>query len=182
MKALLAILVAVLMLGVGSVTHGMNDCQSPTAGATVNLDFTVTKDSELCFRLGSAGATIDSVALTLALPYDGSLVSSTSGPLDIDIRASIDAAATVTLTADSTDPITNGVDSVPPGIIRAYSDDASMDLYYDGTASQTMRTFSGPQNYSDTLDHQIRKDASQIRDLASGTYTGRYSFTAVSDR
>ena len=124
--------------------------------AQAHLDFRVNIPPILFLQVGTLGATIDRITFDVnqlpptAIPG----VSSGANPVPVAATGLVSAGSTITLTADSSAPLTDGTDSIP-----------FTEISWSATGDFSGGTFSG------AAGHMVDQFT------GSGDYTGTYTFS-----
>jgi len=128
-------------------------------------------------RIGSAGATIDTVTFTVpgTGTADGTPVTgSPSIFVQVSARRAGGPARTYTLSVNSATPLANGADTLPFTSFSWTTTDADIPAgTFNGTAAQVLMQFQNNRTISNT--HTFVYDNTQV--LAPGTYTGQLVYT-----
>lgn len=142
------------------------------------LDFRVVIQPILSLTLGSPGATIDRITFTVdQLPPTAITgVSSGTNPVPVAATGLVPAGDTITLTADSSAPLTDGTDSIPwTEVSWSGSGDFSSGAFTGGGAQQVDQ-FIGSGAY--VGDYTFSYANSIPR--PSATYDGQVTYTLSS--
>jgi len=148
---ILGLCLALLFCYAGSA-NAMSSSSSGTP-TSVYLDFRVTIPTILYLAVGTVGATRDLVTFAVTdLPGTGAVAGASSGanPVPVRVAALVGAAATVTLRADSSSPLTNGSTSIPFTEISWTAAGNFSSGAFSGAAAQQLDQFTGPGNRTGT--------------------------------
>lgn len=152
--------------------------QSSGIGAqTVQLDFAVNVPQILLLRIGSTGATIDTVTFEPPIVPTGVWINAASGGTQvIQISGIVPASTTIRLTADSSVPLSNGSFVIPFNRIRGSGSGsfASVsDLAFNGSTDQEIWTTTGPGMRQGNFVYQFYNNAPH----PPGSYAGTVTYT-----
>jgi hypothetical protein len=169
------ILVLAGYVGGGNVS-GLHAAQALSVGggqARVDLQFRITIPPILFLQVGQTGATIDTIDFTLTdLPGGGPV---DGDPRGIPVRAVgvIPPGQTVTLTADSATPLSNGTQVIPFSTIswRATGDFPAGG--FNDRTNQKIGQWTGSGDRAGTYTFNYR----QADYYPPGTYVGRVVYT-----
>ena len=131
---------------------GSAKAESTSSGGTpttARLDFRITIPTILYLQVGTAGTTRDLVTFAVTdVPGSGAVAGTSSGtnPVPVRVAALVGAAATVTLRADSSSPLTNGSTTIPFTEISWTAAGNFSSGAFSGAAAQQLDQFTGPGN------------------------------------
>lgn len=146
--------------------------------AQARLDFRVNIQPILSLRLGSPGATIDRIDFNVnqlpptAIPG----VSSGTNPVPVAATGLVPAGNTITLTADSSTPLTDGTDTIPFTEISWSASGAFSSGTFTGAAAQQIDQFTGSGAYTGTYTFSYANSVPR----PSATYDGQVIYTLSS--
>jgi hypothetical protein len=166
---------AVLTLGMGVA---MAEQSSGVGAQSVNLNFAVNIPAVLFLRVGSAGGTIDTVTFNVTdIPENEPTVAGDVTPV-LRVGAMTPATSTVTLTADSSTPLSDGGTGTMPFSQISYAASAPfsvLDTAFNGTTNQQIWQGTGPGFRDGTMNFVYTNSYSY-----GGNYTGQVTFTVAS--
>lgn len=144
---------------------------------SVHLDFAVNVPQILFLRVGSPGATIDTVRFDPTIIPTGAWINATSGGMQpIQIAGIVPSSTTVRLTADSSVPMSNGFFTIPFTSVRASGtgDFSSVsNLAFTGATDQIIWSSTGPGLRQGTFTYQYLNAAPH----PTGYYSGSVTYT-----
>lgn len=147
--------------------------------ASVRLDFAIDIPSVLFLQVGTAGATIDTVTFGVTnVPGTGAVAGTSSGanPVPVQVSGIVGAGATITLTADSLTPLTDGANTIPFDEISWAAGGAFSGGTFTNNAAQQLDQFTGSGDrigdYSFSYDNDTYYPA--------GVYAGSVTYTLSS--
>jgi len=157
--------------------------QSNGAATTARLDFRITIPTVLHLQVGTVGATRDLVTFAVTdLPGTGAVagVSSGANPVPVRVAALIGPAATVTLRADSSTPLTNGSTTIPFSEISwtAGGSGGFTSGAFSGGANQQLDQFTGPGSRTGTYSFSYANTTYYPATVAP--YNGTVTYTLTS--
>lgn len=142
---------------------------------SVHLDFAVNVPQILFLRVGSPGATIDTVRFEPTIVPTGVWIDATGGGMQqIQIAGIILPSTTIRLTADSSVPLSDGSFNIPFTNIRASGTGAFSsvsDLAFTGATDQIIWSSTGPGLRQGTFTYQYLNAAPHPTGYYSGTVT-----------
>lgn len=178
-KFIVVLLTFVVALSGGTVAWAE---QKTTVGgpASVHLDFQITIPTILQLRVGSTGATINTVSCTLSdVPGTGavSMTSDGDNPVPVEMRALVPSGQAVTLTADSSTALTAGTSSDIPFTEISWTGGGVLgNGTFSGAAGQLLYTYNSSGARSGTYSFQY----ANINYYDSGVYQGTVTYTLSS--
>lgn len=150
----------------------------PVQAGAVAVILSKAPNSELYLRVGSPGATVDTVTFDVPMGALGNGQPITGNPpveVEARLRAPPPQVPMAQLTVDSSSPLTSGPETL--AFTEFYWDSSdTADIpsgRFDGTASQLIADIPPPQRHEATLTFHFDNDVV----VGAGTYTGRVTFT-----
>lgn len=177
-------LCGVAALGLIAMTPAMAESDFVTGAgaisANADVDFQINIPRFISFRVGSAGATVDQVVFNVPAANigDGSdIAAASNGTLGVNLLGNV---GTISLTATTSGPLTNGTDDISWAEILTSSDLAALDVpaIIDGGTggAQSVAANVGASVVNRSANWTF--DYSNTDVVGAGTYTGTVTFTA----
>lgn len=175
--------IAIMALITGVIlTFGMSRAfaeQSVGIGSQfVHLDFAVNIPAVLFLRVGSAGGTIDTVTFNVTdIPENQPTVNGDITPI-LRVGAMTPIAQTITLTANSSTPLSDGGTGTMPFSTISYSASAPFNVSstaFNATTNQQIWQGTGPGFRDGTMSFVYTNSYNY-----GGNYTGQVIFTLAS--
>jgi hypothetical protein len=157
---------------------------SPAHAVTVTLGVYKFFTGRLVLQVGSPTGSVDTVSFQVPAGQvgDNTPLQATSQPVRVSVAAQSSLWAeflggvTVTLTANSSTPLSNNTYTIPFTEIGWTSSDSDIPSgRFDGSANQVLLTFTGSKQVY--VDQTFYYANSQV--VAPGTYTGTVTYTAT---
>jgi len=177
----LGVLVMGLMLLLGTSPAWAESDVGRNSDAVVHLDFQVRLPQILFLRIGSSGATVDTVGFDVKdVPENQSTVDGDNSP-EVRVGAIVANNATVTLSADSSkEMVGSGTGTKMPFSTISCTGSGNFssvsDLAFDGTASQQIWQGTGRGFRSGTFSYTYANSY----DYPPDTYDGQVTYTLSS--
>ncbi len=140
----------------------------------VDLQFRITIPQVLALQVGQPGTTVDTIAFNLSdLP--GSSVQVFGDPQGIPVRASgmVPKGQTITLTADSATPLSNGVNSIPFSTIAWQGSGDFPGGGFNDRTNQKIGQWTGSGDRFGTYSFNYQN----LNYYPPGNYVGRVTYT-----
>lgn len=150
----------------------------PAQAGAVAVILSKAPNSELYLRVGSPGATVDTVTFNVPMGALGNGQPITGNPpveIEARLRAPPPKEPVAQLTVDSSSPLTSNGETLSFTEFSWTSSDTA-DIpsgRFDGTASQLIAEIPPPRRHQATLTFQFDNDIV----VGAGTYTGQVTFT-----
>ncbi|MBW2040256.1 MAG: hypothetical protein JRI46_11840 [Deltaproteobacteria bacterium] len=174
----LGLAIAVSLCFAGPVSAASN--QASDGGSTqVRLNFQIQIPTLLHLRVGSAGAVVDTITFNVTdVPGTGAVQSTSSGGnlVPVHVRAFVPAGSTITLSADSSTPLSDRGNSIPFSEISWVATDDFNSGRFNDTANQQLNQFTGSNHKQGTYTFYYDND----RYYPGGTYRGTAIYTLSS--
>jgi hypothetical protein len=165
----------ILTFGMGRV---FAEQSSGVGSRTVHLNFAVNIPAVLFLRVGSAGGTIDTVTFNVTdIPENQPTVNGDISPV-LRVGSMTPTGQTVTLTADSSTPLSDGGTGTMPFSTISFSASAPFNVpstAFNGTTNQQVWQGTGPGFRDGTMSFVYTNSYNY-----GGNYTGQVTFTLAS--
>jgi hypothetical protein len=170
------ILLFLLSLFLGASAAWAESTQQQGTSTQARLQFSVTIPTILYLQVGTEGATIDTVYFdVIGLPGSGAVEGycSATYPVPVRVLAMVARNQRVLLTADSSNPLSNGTETIDFNNIRLVASGDFHNRRFNRHVNQNMAQWHGSGEYLGTYRFFYDND----EDHGPGIYHGQVTFT-----